>query len=323
MTPEKYPYTQKAIDTAMRAGIAVDERGETLCLMTLKMKGFFAKPVIDKYWIFKGTDILSSELIDVKSGVTITKTDRGSQIAGVVVGGVLLGGVGALIGGLTGKKESKTIDTGYALLKITVNDTENPVHVLNLGAVKNQHWHGIVSVLIQRGQGVLNRPQYGGLHQSDDVDEGYDARKILERRERYREKLLLENENKASLLARKGAFHEELLWCIDFAPYDDYEVIVPKLIAVLEAGANPNDTYDDEAEGMPVLQMLIAAHMDDEDLRCEMVRLLIKYGANVNATFDGDNCLSLCNEKSYQPNKRLEEIFIQAGAVLPLAGRAG
>lgn len=332
MAPEKYPYTQKAIDTAMQAAIAVDEHGETICLMTLKMKGFFAKPVIDKHWIFKGTDILSSELIDVKSGVTITKTDRGSQIAGVVVGGVLMGGVGALIGGLTGKKVSKKIDTGYTVLKITVNDTENPVHVLNVGASENQHWHGIVSVLMQRGQGALKRRQHGDFHEDDGVNEDYDARKIIESRERNREKVRLsenrleaakkiEDEKTSRLLMGKDCFHEELMWCMHNAPYEEHENILSRLTAVLEAGANPNDTGDDEEEGVPCMQTLIVQDME-ENLKCEMVRLLIRYGANVNVEFDGDNSLSLCDESSFQPNKALEKILIQAGAV-PLAGRSG
>src|SRR5690625_2106720 len=45
-------------------------------------------------------DIIESEV--VVDSHTITKTARGSQIGGAAVGGVLLGGVGAIIGGLSG-----------------------------------------------------------------------------------------------------------------------------------------------------------------------------------------------------------------------------
>lgn len=84
-------------------------------------------------------------------------------MAGVAVGGLLLGGVGALVGGLSGKTETsekiKRTD-----LRLIVNDTNTPLHdvafidneVKKDGIIYIQtiqaarRWHGILEVLLKR-----------------------------------------------------------------------------------------------------------------------------------------------------------------------------
>lgn len=105
--------------------------------------------------------ILSSEVYE--GGVSITQSKRLSQIGGVIVGGVLLGGAGAIIGGLSGKK--KTSDyTNDITLRLCINDTQNPIidiQFLNQEATKDsalykyrseqaRRWHTIFSILIKR-----------------------------------------------------------------------------------------------------------------------------------------------------------------------------
>jgi hypothetical protein len=105
-------------------------------------------------------DIFSSEIFE--DGVTITKTVRSSQIGGALIGGLALGGVGAVVGGLTGKTQaSDKVDK--VDLRLTVNDTKNPIfnlNFLNLPMKKNdtqykqaieraRHWHGLIEVLIK------------------------------------------------------------------------------------------------------------------------------------------------------------------------------
>lgn len=69
-------------------------------------------------------DIMAVETII--DGETITKTMRGSQIAGTVIGGAIAGGVGAIIGGLSGKtKEKQKVQKVY--LKVHVNQTSPPM----------------------------------------------------------------------------------------------------------------------------------------------------------------------------------------------------
>jgi hypothetical protein len=82
----------------------------------------------EKYRVYNYRDILSSEvLID---GNEIIKTSRTSQIGGALIGGILAGGVGAIIGGLSADqtKESKVSKVDVL---IVVNDTRNPTFVLN------------------------------------------------------------------------------------------------------------------------------------------------------------------------------------------------
>ena len=136
------------------SGIAVDEGRKKVCLINKHVVG-------SELDILSYRDILSSEVFE--DGETVTKTARVSQLGGTLIGGLVLGGVGAVIGGLTGKKISsgkvKKID-----LRITVNRTKNPIHDINFmdveckkgGYLYNQamkkarHWHGVMEVLINR-----------------------------------------------------------------------------------------------------------------------------------------------------------------------------
>ena len=61
-----------------------------------------------------------------KDGATLDKTNRGSQIAGAAVGGVLLGPVGLLIGGLSGSRRHEAT-VKRIILKLYTNDLHTPV----------------------------------------------------------------------------------------------------------------------------------------------------------------------------------------------------
>jgi hypothetical protein len=144
--------TQQVIGCDGECGIAIDEQQKKICIVYLH-----------SHVIISYKDLLSSELFE--DGVTVTKTVRSSQIGGALIGGVLLGGVGAIIGGLSGKTQNsgkvKRID-----LRLTVNDTMNPIHdinFLNVETKKNstnyqqamqraRHWHGLIEVLIKRAE---------------------------------------------------------------------------------------------------------------------------------------------------------------------------
>lgn len=118
--------------------------------------------------IFDYKDILSSEIIEDDN--SITKTARGSQIGGALLGGLVLGGVGAIVGGLSGKKYNvnkvKNID-----LLIVVNNVNNPVRKINFldisvtddkdGLDKNseiykksiklaKEWHSVIEIIINK-----------------------------------------------------------------------------------------------------------------------------------------------------------------------------
>ncbi len=96
-------------------------------------------------------------------GETITQTNRGSQLMGAAVGGVLLGGIGALIGGLSGKQHSKS-EVKEITLKIIVDDLKIPMHSIILFSEKSSRkpekaelqivdeWHSLLQIVISRKQ---------------------------------------------------------------------------------------------------------------------------------------------------------------------------
>ncbi|PKG28773.1 SHOCT domain-containing protein [Cytobacillus horneckiae] len=70
------------------------------------------------------SDVINFELLEDGNSVASGGLGR------ALVGGVLFGGVGAIVGGVTGKKTSKGICSSLKL-KVTVNDMANPVVYIN------------------------------------------------------------------------------------------------------------------------------------------------------------------------------------------------
>ncbi len=148
--------TQKYLNLASESGIAVDEASNKLCFFEKKNESL--QPYIYSY-----NQLVECELVE--DGDTVTKTSRASQLGGALVGGLIAGGVGTIVGGLSGKRKSlqkvRRVD-----LKIIVNDTRKPVHILNFfdyetekGSIQYQnvmakanHWYGLISVYIKRAE---------------------------------------------------------------------------------------------------------------------------------------------------------------------------
>jgi hypothetical protein len=75
--------------------------------------------------IYTFDEVLEYELLE--DGESITKGGLGRAVAG----GVLFGGVGAIVGGVTGGKRTKSIINSLRI-KITINDFQNPAVYINL-----------------------------------------------------------------------------------------------------------------------------------------------------------------------------------------------
>lgn len=149
-----FTVTQQVMGCDGNTGIALDEQRKKLCLISSRAPGISERLVSYR-------DICSVELFE--DGSSITKTSRSSQIGGALVGGLVLGGVGAIIGGLSGKTKTSTkvkrID-----LRLVVNDTASPLHdvsFMDLESKKDsiiykqaisqaRRWHGVIEVLIKR-----------------------------------------------------------------------------------------------------------------------------------------------------------------------------
>lgn len=74
--------------------------------------------------VYGYSDIIAVEVL--RNGDAVTTTDRGSQVAGAAVGALLLGPMGLLLGGLTGrKKQSQKVSS--LTLRIVTSDMKAPV----------------------------------------------------------------------------------------------------------------------------------------------------------------------------------------------------
>lgn len=98
----------------------IDESNKKWAIPELGMTG-----KVKRLRIYKYSDIINFELIE--DGNTVTKGGLGRAVAG----GVLFGGVGAVIGGATGKKKTKGICSKLQI-KITLNNVKTPVEYINL-----------------------------------------------------------------------------------------------------------------------------------------------------------------------------------------------
>jgi len=146
--------TQKIMGCDGNSCIAIDEIRKKIGLVSNNLNKVSIR-------VISCRDLLSSEIFE--DGTTITKTSRSSQLGGALIGGIAQGGVGALIGGLSGK----TTTSGKikrVVLRLIVNDTTNPTHeiyfqnvegnsggLIHEAAMKQaRHWHSLCDVLIKR-----------------------------------------------------------------------------------------------------------------------------------------------------------------------------
>jgi hypothetical protein len=155
---DDFTITKKVIGRDRKTGLAIDLDRNKICLIN-NVSGQASLKVI----LYK--DIIACELYE--NGNTITERSRANQVGGVLVGGILLGGAGAIIGGLSGKtKTTGTVET--IELRLIINDAEKPIHdvifvnfeldkggVLGKGLYKDimreaRYWHGLIEVLIKR-----------------------------------------------------------------------------------------------------------------------------------------------------------------------------
>lgn len=102
------------VSKANVAGVAIDRERRLVALAD--DDGWRALPI---------TSIVSCEVLE--DGVQLAYANRGSQLAGIAVGGALLGGVGAAIGGLSGSSRSVNNVTKLVLRFVT-DDFDKPNH---------------------------------------------------------------------------------------------------------------------------------------------------------------------------------------------------
>lgn len=159
----EFTATQQIFGNDGNTGLAYDESRKQICLLTRNpLIGDYRSPLAVTTRIIGYKDILSVELSE--DGTTVTKTARLNQAVGMLVGGFLLGGAGALIGGLSGKTVTSAGKVKRIDIRLLVNDEKNPIHDINfmnievkkggliyVQAMKQaRHWHCLIEVLIKQ-----------------------------------------------------------------------------------------------------------------------------------------------------------------------------
>ena len=160
------------------SGLAIDSDSKKICIA----RGHTTK-------LIEYSDLIEVEVL--VEGISKTKTSRANQFVGTAVGGLFLGGVGAVIGGLSANKTTEKEVSGVSL-KLIVNDTDDPVHVIdfielqNTGATPTQialkeaeSWHDLLSVIIRQAEKEEQKPEVNG----SDVFNVDDLQKIANMRE--------------------------------------------------------------------------------------------------------------------------------------------
>ncbi|MDQ0885940.1 hypothetical protein QFZ81_001028 [Paenibacillus sp. V4I9] len=179
---EGFDYSHKYVEQNYNVVLALDESRNKLCIIDTSVR------------VFSANEILEVEAIE--DDVQVMKTSRGSQAAGAIVGGVLLGGVGAIIGGLSGQRTTSSDKVKRVYIKLVVNDMERPFVTIdflndklelsktNVKAVKAiqdvNHWHSLISVLIKRGDEKVNQSSRKESFNGSAADELLKFSKLVE-----------------------------------------------------------------------------------------------------------------------------------------------
>lgn len=117
--------------------------------------------------------------VEKTAGSATTKTDNGNAIGRVLVGGMLFGGVGAAVGGMTASTET-TFDLGkeatiasYAV-EVTINDFHNPFIHLDFGndISSVRLFCAYLKIILYRNSSINNR--YGIYQKLHDIRTYYD-----------------------------------------------------------------------------------------------------------------------------------------------------
>ncbi|MFU2014806.1 SHOCT domain-containing protein [Peribacillus butanolivorans] len=191
---ENQNFTPTKRHTYENVTLSFDKNSNKICILK-KFGSMYEEGFNFSTKYFSHTDLLESKIIE--DGVSVTQTSRSSQIGGALVGGIIAGGVGAIIGGLSGK--TTTSQTVKSLkLQIVVNDTtkatQEMIFILdNKGVSKDSEyykgvisnineWHNIISVLINKADkeenGQLKNEPF--LNNTSNINTSEEIRKLYD-----------------------------------------------------------------------------------------------------------------------------------------------
>ena len=122
---KQFPEAKVYVSQCDSSFLAVDFRQEQIVVGLHSHRGTALAREEPYQIVVPFRDIVKAEVLN--DGTQVTSTNRGGQVLGVAVGTLALGGVGAVIGGLSGS--STTVDGSRRMsLRITVEDINRPTH---------------------------------------------------------------------------------------------------------------------------------------------------------------------------------------------------
>jgi len=136
--------------------IAVNQEKDKIALCTFAT----TENKVTKTEIFPYQKIMGVEI--KHDGVTVSQTKRSSQVAGAVVGGLLLGGLGAVIGGLSGKTTQKNNQNIKKMhLVLYIEDIDDPIKEIEFYRLNSfvtreeateaiEKWKRIIEIFIKK-----------------------------------------------------------------------------------------------------------------------------------------------------------------------------
>lgn len=113
---EDFTVSHKLISEDGKTAIVLDDKTKRICCFTDGR----TQPIRR---ILKYSDLIAVDL--TRQGESVTTTSTASQVGRGIVGGLALGGLGALAGGLSGEQKHTHFTKRIALL-LTFNDVDNP-----------------------------------------------------------------------------------------------------------------------------------------------------------------------------------------------------
>ena len=144
------------MEASRNLGLACDADLSRLCVLTNSGSTIAVRKVL-------ASQILAVEIVE--DGETIVRTSRAGQAGGMAVGGLLLGGVGAVVGGLSASQRHQS-KVNSIKLRLIVDDAAKPeiwVKFLDFSADRTgslyrqfrqfaDDWHARFKVMIERAQ---------------------------------------------------------------------------------------------------------------------------------------------------------------------------
>ena len=125
----EYPEAKTFVSVYDSSYVAVDFSADRLMVGLKRERGRFVNPERPYARAYDFNQI--AEVALVKDGTTVTSTNRGSQAVGAAVGAVAFGGIGAIIGGLSGSSTGQD-RVRRITLRIKVDDPQHPVHDITM-----------------------------------------------------------------------------------------------------------------------------------------------------------------------------------------------